>query len=325
MLLIFLVCPSLMAQNSITADINRRVDAISEPVRDIEARYWADMVKKDSSLSIEQLEKNSGSWLGSEKSKKNLLLLIKKYIKSGKEILISKEELARLDESKEKIIKFLNSPEGNIKKIRNEKIDEITYPVRDIKARQLALNIMAKQTTLQELKKNYKGWPGSDRANMALISLTEKYLNSGKPVTITGDEWDLLDENSIQVHTFLNDGKETDSDRKKRAENKKIRKIRESVFETEAQYWANRISENGDITLEQFSLNSLSWQGENSFNQKLVNRTAENIKDGNTGKPDEKALKKLFRAKEKIQKLISAGLKNNNSKKQRYTVPFHSP
>ncbi len=307
----FFICTPLMAQNSLLENTNRRIDEISASVMDIEARYWADRVKKDNSLSIEQLEKNSGNWAGSEKSNKKLLSLTKKYLKSGKDITLTKEELSRLNESKEKIRNFLNSPEGNIKKQRDEKIDEITSRVRDIKARQLALNIKAKQTTLQELKKNSRNQLGSDKENAALLALTEKYLNSGKTITINEDEWDRLDESNRQVRTFLNNGKETDSDKKRILENKKLRKIYESVFEIEARYWAYRIEYGKDITFEQLSLNSISWPGEHSYNQKLINKIAENIKTGNTRRPDEKEQKKLDKAKEKIRKLLSAGRKNN--------------
>ena len=307
----FFICTPLMAQNSLLENTNRRIDEISASVMDIEARYWADRVKKDNSLSIEQLEKNSGNWAGSEKSNKKLLSLTKKYLKSGKDITLTKEELSRLNESKEKIRNFLNSPEGNIKKQRDEKIDEITSRVRDIKARQLALNIKAKQTTLQELKKNSRNQLGSDKENAALLALTEKYLNSGKTITINEEEWDRLDESNRQVRTFLNNGKETDSDKKRILENKKLRKIYESVFEIEARYWAYRIEYGKDITFEQLSLNSISWPGEHSYNQKLINKIAENIKTGNTRRQDEKEQKKLDKAKEKIRKLLSAGRKNN--------------
>lgn len=307
----FFICTPLMAQSSITENTNKRIDELSAPVMDIEARYWADRVKKDSSLSIEQLEKNSSSWLGSEKSNKKLLSLIKKHLKSDKDIALTKEEISRLDESKEMIRKFLNSPEGNIKKQRDEKIDEITSKVRDIKARQLALNVRAKQTTLQELKKISKNWLGSDKENSALLALSEKYINSSKPVAINEEEWDRLAENDRQVRTFLNNGKETDFDRKKTAENKKIRKIDESVFEIEARAWAHRIEYSKDITFDQLALNSISWPGENSYNQKLINKIAENIKTGNTKGLDEKEQKKLNKAKEKIRKILSAGMKKN--------------
>ena len=53
----------LAAQNSSLADINKRVDEISAPVMDIEARYWAGRVQSGS-ITIEEIEKNSKNWLG---------------------------------------------------------------------------------------------------------------------------------------------------------------------------------------------------------------------------------------------------------------------
>ena len=64
--------------------------------------------------------------------------------------------------------------------------------------------------------------------------------------------------------------------------NRQIRNVKEPVFELEARYWAYRVAKVKDITFEELEHNSHTWVGERSYNQKLMNKVAENLRTGNT-------------------------------------------
>ena len=52
----------------------------------------------------------------------------------------------------------------------------------------------------------------------------------------------------------------------------------------EARYWAYRISKVKDVTFDELERNSRNWVGERSYNQKLINKIEENLRNGNTKK-----------------------------------------
>ena len=108
---LFLTMP-LHAQSSRQnmANINQKIDALSAPVNDIEARYWASRVQSGS-ISIEKLEEASKGWLGSKEANQKHISLIKKYLKSGKKVSVTSDEFAKMDENKKKIREFLKQAE----------------------------------------------------------------------------------------------------------------------------------------------------------------------------------------------------------------------
>ena len=283
--------------------INKKLDAISAPVNDIEARHWAYRVQSGE-ISIEKLEEASKGWLGSDKAKEKQLSMIKKHLKSKHITPLTKEEYAKMEEAQRKTKEFLNSPEANAKSQLNASLDNITSKVRDISARELALNVKYKIITFEQLDKYSKGWLGSREENKALLDLAKKYVQEGKTISITPEEWAKLDENKTQVRAFLNDGKITDFDKQRIETNKKIVKIEKSVFEIEARAWANNIAEK-KTTFEELAKNSLSWSGDPAFNQKMINKIEENVKKGNTKKLNEKEKQRLNEAKQKIRELLN--------------------
>jgi len=291
------------AQSSIRNEFDKRIDALSAPVSDIDARYWASRVQSGS-VTIEKLEENSKNWLGSDKAQKKQIAKIKKYLKSGKKISITESEKAQLDESKLKIKKFLETPEADLKQQRNAKIDAIMAPVRDIEARELALKVKNNQITFEKLEEFSKGWLGSAEENKAVIERAKKYVSDGKKISITPEEFRKLDESNKKIQTFLNDGKKTSVASKAEYRNSKVLKIQKPVFELEARYWANRVAEKKDVTFEELSKSSLNWIGSREYNQKLINKIEENIKKGNTKKLTDKEQKKLDEANEKISQLM---------------------
>ncbi len=299
--MLFISMP-LAAQNSSLADLNKRVDEISAPVMDIEARYWAGRVQSGS-ITIEEIEKNSKNWLGSESAKNKEISKIKKYLKSGKTVSVTEQERQRMDESTRKIRELMKNNENAAEK-RLKEVDAIKSKVRDIKARELALGIKAGKYTVKNLREESKNWTGTAKGNKELVDLAVKYSKSKKTVSISEEEWDKLDENNRKVRTFLNNGKETDGDKALLKRNKKIRKVQEEVFELDARYWANRVAVVKNVTMEDLSKSSLNWVGERSYNQKLINRISENIKTGNTAALTDKEMKKLDKANEKVRNIL---------------------
>lgn len=301
-LAMFIAMP-LYAQQSLTEEFNKKLDAISEPVQEIEARYWASRVL-NGNLTIETLENSSKQWLGSKKYNKKLISSIKKYVKAGKKISITAEEMKKLDENQRKRQEFLKSPEGNLKMQRNAKIDAITAPVRDIQARNFALQVKNNQTTFEKLDELSKHWLGSEKENKAVLDLAKKYVKEGKNISITEKEWAALKESNNKVNKFLNDGKKNNHVNAADKKDKKIQKMQESVFDLKARYWAYRVAEKKDVTFEELSKSSLNWIGSREYNQKLINKIEENIKKGNTKPLSEKEQKKLDKNNEKIRKFL---------------------
>ena len=77
------------------------------------------------------------------------------------------------------------------------------------------------------------------------------------------------------------------------------------VFELEARYWAWRIAEVKDTTLEQLRSYSVQWVGEPAENARMILAIEENLKNGNTKRLSAAEMKKLRKTHEQIGKLIS--------------------
>ena len=71
---------------------NQKVDEISAPVQDIDARYWAGQVQKGN-VTVEELAHfASTTWLGSTSAKQQKLALIEQYVQAGQPVSITPQE-----------------------------------------------------------------------------------------------------------------------------------------------------------------------------------------------------------------------------------------
>ena len=288
----------------------QRIDDIILPLLDVDARYWAKEVQ-EGSVKLEDLEKYSENWLGSEEINKKEIELIKKYLKSGKPISLTQKEKDSLDENTKQIKILLKNncfPKeeslNDVKSERDKKIDAIIAPVRDLRAKELARKVQDKTITLEFLQESSSNWLGSKEENQALLNLVKKYLANGKKIVLTPGELDKLDDNQRQVRTFLNNGLENPAAAVLADKNRQIRKIKEPVFELEARYWAYRIDKVKDVTLEELTQYSHNWVGERSYNQKLINKIEENLRTGNTKELTKKENKLLEKTNKRIRKLL---------------------
>lgn len=89
------------------AERNRQIRNIEEPVFDLEARYWAWRVAKVKDVSLEELKRNSASWVGETSYNLRLMEAVEKNIKNGNIKPLSKKEEKRLRQTKEQIRKLL--------------------------------------------------------------------------------------------------------------------------------------------------------------------------------------------------------------------------
>lgn len=297
----------LIAQGISSDDLadhrDRQIDAITAPVQDIDARYWASRIQRGD-ITLEALESYSKNWLGSEDANKQTIAQIKKYVESGEPVSVTAQEKELLDATNEKVYAFLKSPLGDIKAQRDAKIDAIEAPVRDLQAREWAMQIQNKVTTLGELQAASQNWLGSKEANQAVIDLAKQYLATGKKITLTPEELDQLEENRRQVRAFLNNGRENPAAAALARKNRQIRQIKEPVFELEARYWAYRIAKVKDVTFDELSQNSHNWVGERSYNQKLMNKVEENLRTGNTKKLTKQEEALLEKTNKQLRQLL---------------------
>ena len=316
-----LAAPLLFAENNSAAqqftkymeqfdNCNKRIDVIKAPLSDVSARYWAIQVQ-EGSVTVKDLERFSKNWVGSEEKNKEEIALIKKYLAKGQTITVTPQEKLALEENTKQVQDLLANgcfPKDmqldEIKAERDKKIDAIRAPVRDLRARELAREVQTNTVTLDKLQKDSADWLGSKKENQALIESVKKYLADGKPVSLTPEELDRLDKNQRQTDIFLNDGRENPAAAALARKNRQIREIEEPVFELEARYWAYRIAEVKDVTFEELSAYSRNWVGERSYNQKLINKVEENLRNGNTKALTKKENKLLEKTKERIRKLL---------------------
>lgn len=304
----------LVAQSAPAVDVtqqrNQKVDEISAPVQDIDARYWAGQVQKGN-VTVEELAHFASTiWLGSTSAKQQKLALIEQYVQAGQPVSITPQERMALDENKKQVQDYLESTRfqkaslGDIKAQRDKKIDAITAPVRDLKARELAQQVQDKTITLGALQAASRDWLGSKEENQAVINLAKQYLATGKKITLTPEELDQLDENRRQVRAFLNNGRENPAAAALARKNRQIRQIKEPVFELEARYWAYRIAKVKDVTFDELSQNSHNWVGERSYNQKLMNKVEENLRTGNTKKLTKQEEALLEKTNKQLRQLL---------------------
>ena len=214
-----------ISADDLAAQRDQQIDAITAPVKDIDARYWANRVQRGD-ITLNELEQYSENWLGSEEANKQTIAQIKKYVEAGKPVSVTSQEKELLDATNEKVYSFLKSPLGDIKAQRDAKIDAIAAPVQDIDARYWARRVtILKDVTLEELEKYSKQWIGSKQANEQLLTLIKQYVNSGKKIVLTPEELDQLEENNRQVRAFLNNGHENPAAAALARKNRQIRQI----------------------------------------------------------------------------------------------------
>ena len=191
----------------------------------------------------------------------------------------------------------------------NQKIDEISASVQDIKARSFAKQVQDKLTTMDQLEQYSKNWLGSEKANKELVDLIRKYVKDGKPVSITDEERTKLEENRKQIRTLLDGGKK-DSTRKKEVpaamaeKMKRINKIQMSVIGLEARSQAMRISESKGITVDELESASRGWIGTREYKQKLIKKVRKILKKGKIKPFSEKEIDKLEAARMEIRDIL---------------------
>ena len=191
----------------------------------------------------------------------------------------------------------------SIKEQRDQKIDAIEAPVRDIEARYWAREVKEQRVNYATLETNSKQWLGGEAAKKELLKLIKQYVDSPNPIVITPQEMKQLDESKQQVREFLNSAQNPAS-AVLAQRNRQIREIEEPVFELEARYWAYRVATVKDVTLEELKANSYQWVGERAYNQKLMEKVEENLRTGNTAKLTKKEEKQLEQAKERVRALF---------------------
>lgn len=191
----------------------------------------------------------------------------------------------------------------------NQKIDDISVSVQDIKARSFAKQVQDKLTTMEQLEQYSKNWLGSEKANKELVDLIRKYVKDGKPVSITDEERTKLEENRKQIRTLLDGGKK-DSPRKKEVpaamaeKMKRINKIQMSVIGLEARSQAMRISESKGITVDELESASRGWIGTREYKQKLIKKVRKILKKGKIKPFSEKEIDKLEAARMEIRDIL---------------------
>lgn len=191
----------------------------------------------------------------------------------------------------------------------NQKIDEISASVQDIKARNFAKQVQDKLTTMDQLEQYSKNWLGSEKANKELVDLIRKYVKDGKPVSITDEERTKLEENRKQIRILLDGGKK-DSTRKKEVpaamaeKMKRINKIQMSVIGLEARSQAMRISESKGITVDELESASRGWIGTREYKQKLIKKVRKILKKGKIKPFSEKEIDKLEAARMEIRDIL---------------------
>lgn len=316
LLAVSLIAP-VAAQNAIM-DIHKKADEMSAPLHDIEARYWAQRVQSGDP-TIEQLEESSKHWVGTKEANKKLIDSVKKYLKSGKKITVTKEEYNRMRENNSKVGDFIKKNSKTAKEQRDQQIDELEAPVRDIRARIFAKQVQDRLTTMKQLEESSKNWLGSDKANKDTLDLIKKYVKAGKPIKVTAEEMAKFNESNSKVRDFLNIGKKDSANKhEKSANNKKedtkeltfaekmdkINKIQMSVIDLEARSWAKRIADGNDITLEQLSEKSKGWIGKKEYKEKLLKKIGKYIEKGKIKPLTDKETDKLNQATLDIREIL---------------------
>ena len=180
-----------------------------------------------------------------------------------------------------------------VKHERDAKISAISAKVQDIEARYYARQVQQGNLLMGTLEENAKSWLGLPEENERFVALVKQYADGPQVPALTPEEMEQLDENKREIRAFLNNGRENPAAAKLAERNRKIRELKEPVFELEARYWAWRVSKVKDTTIEELAAFSQNWIGERAYNQKLIAKIRENVQSGNT--------KQLTKKEEPIQ------------------------
>lgn len=193
----------------------------------------------------------------------------------------------------------------DIRQQRDAEISRITSQVRDIEARYWANSVEQNRVSLGELEQTAQtNWLGTLQERMQLMELIKQYLAKGSVPPLTADELAQLDENKQQVQAFLNDGRQNPAAAALAARNRRITQIKQPVFDLEARYWAWRVVQVKDVTMEELSAQAENWVGERSTNRRLMQAVEKNIKEGNTAALSKKEVKRLEEANRQVRNLL---------------------
>jgi len=192
----------------------------------------------------------------------------------------------------------------SVKQERAAKISAITAKVQDINARYYARQVQQGQVMIGSLESASKSWLGLPEQNAQLIALIKEYARGPEVPDLTWQELDQLDENNREVQRFLHNGRENPAAAKLAEMNRKIRELKEPVFELDARYWAWRVAVVKDTTMDELEGYAKNWVGERSYNQKLIAKIRENVQTGNTKKLTKEEEKKLNKVTKQVRKLL---------------------
>ena len=308
-----LVFPSLAQGQHSPASAGKGPVASDLQDLDIEARYWALQVR-NKTVSFQELQYNdSHLWIGSAERNQALIQRVESYLQQKDIAQLTPQEQQLLKESREKRSSLEKKPlPESVSKhkeeiaVRRGKIAALQTEVIDIEARQWAFQIKnGGHTSLADLNHLSKNWGTPQSYNDKLIALIKKYLGQKEIPFITPEEWEQLEENKQAVQNLITNGRGNPAMEKIKKMDQKITALRKPVAELDARYWAWRIAEVKDTTLEQLRSYSVQWVGEPAENARMILAIEENLKNGNTKRLSAAEMKKLRKTHEQVGKLIS--------------------
>lgn len=201
-------------KNSYINPLNQKIDEIQSPVRDIEARHYALQVQQNVS-TLEDLEKSSKSWLGTEKANKELLELVRTYVRKGTPIVITDEERTKLEENRKQVRALLNVDSEKTRENKKEeqpvrtfdekmaKINEIQMSVIDLKSRSIASSIIDGKETMEQFEEYSKSWIGTKEYKAQLLGKVRNLVKKGKVDPLSEREIDKLNNSTLEIRDIL--------------------------------------------------------------------------------------------------------------------------
>ncbi len=90
----------------ILAERNQEISRISQPVADIEARYWAWRIAKVKDITFEEFASNAQKWVGERGTNQLLIEKVEENLKSGNTAALTKKEQKKLEKSKQAVKKL---------------------------------------------------------------------------------------------------------------------------------------------------------------------------------------------------------------------------
>lgn len=155
--------------------INGEVCRLQEPVRDLDARYWAGRIVAGD-VTYEELEQNSHHWFGGEECNRRLMEKIRQNLDTGNTHPLTRDEeemLEQVNQAARAVIAPATQDKELIASLTAEQCIKLD-------GRYWAWEIVyEKGTTLEELKKYAATtWPCSADYNRRIIEEIEKNIQS---------------------------------------------------------------------------------------------------------------------------------------------------